>query len=79
MVLNSQNALHGDLGMVADGDAVIALSYSGETAELIDLLPHIKRKDIVLIGICGERESTLAQLSEFAIITPLTVRLVHWG
>ena len=41
VVLHSQNALHGDLGLLADGDAVVALSYSGETAELLDLLPHI--------------------------------------
>ena len=42
-MLNSQNALHGDLGILSDGDAVIALSYSGETPELLDLLPFVKR------------------------------------
>ena len=41
VVLHSQNALHGDLGLLVDGDAVIALSYSGETKELLDLLPYL--------------------------------------
>lgn len=59
VVLNSQNALHGDLGLVSDGDAVIALSYSGETAELLDLLPHIKRFDVKLIALTGKTDSTL--------------------
>jgi arabinose-5-phosphate isomerase len=44
VVLNSQNALHGDLGLVSDGDAVIAMSYSGETVELLHLLPFLKEK-----------------------------------
>ncbi|MEY5013175.1 MAG: hypothetical protein RLY69_890, partial [Verrucomicrobiota bacterium] len=39
VVLDSQNALHGDLGLINDGDAVLALSYSGETRELLDLMP----------------------------------------
>ena len=50
VVLNSQNALHGDLGIISDGDVVIALSFSGETAELLDLLPHIKRFDVKIIS-----------------------------
>ena len=53
VVLNSQNALHGDLGMVCDGDAVLLLSYSGETPELLDLLPHVKRFDVFLIALTG--------------------------
>ena len=71
VVLHSQNALHGDLGIVSDGDAVIALSYSGETAEMLDLLPHIKRKDITLISITGKKQSTLAQLADYSIVTPV--------
>ena len=43
MVLNSVDALHGDLGIVADGDTVLALSYSGESEELLNLLPALKR------------------------------------
>ena len=69
VVLNSQNALHGDLGMVSDGDAVIALSYSGETAELLDLLPHIKRFDVKLIAMTGKPDSTLARHADTTLDT----------
>ncbi len=57
------NALHGDLGVVADGDAVLALSASGETDELVDLLPALLRFDISLIALTGRADSTLAQAS----------------
>lgn len=69
VVMNSQNALHGDLGILSDGDAVIALSYSGETSELLDLLPFVKRFNIKLIGITGEAGSTLAQHSDATLLT----------
>lgn len=69
VVLNSQNALHGDLGMVSDGDAVIALSYSGETSELLDLLPHIKRFDVKLIAMTGKPDSTLARHADATLDT----------
>jgi arabinose-5-phosphate isomerase len=69
VVLNSQNALHGDLGLVSDGDAVIALSYSGETVELLDLLPHIKRFEVVLIAMTGKPDSTLSRYSDVTLDT----------
>lgn len=69
VVLHSQNALHGDLGLLADGDAVIALSYSGETAELLDLLPHIKRFDVRLITLSGRVASTLGDHSDVVLDT----------
>ena len=50
---------HGDLGMITRGDVVIALSNSGETAEIITLLPVIKRLDIPLIALTGNPASTL--------------------
>ncbi|MGJ8656045.1 MAG: KpsF/GutQ family sugar-phosphate isomerase [Akkermansiaceae bacterium] len=71
VVLNSQNALHGDLGIISDGDVVLALSYSGETAELVDLIPSIKRFDVKLISITGKAESTLARYSDIALLTPV--------
>lgn len=67
VVLNCQDALHGDLGIVDDGDAVIALSYSGETRELIDLLPHLKRPRLKLIAITGETGSTLARVADVVL------------
>lgn len=72
VVLNSQNALHGDLGIISDGDAIIALSYSGETSELIDLLPFIKRFDVQIIGITGKSGSTLEQQSNATLLTEIT-------
>lgn len=54
-------ASHGDLGMVTREDVVIALSNSGETAELLAILPVLKRQGAVLIGMTGNEQSTLAQ------------------
>jgi arabinose-5-phosphate isomerase len=63
VVLNSLNALHGDLGVVADGDVVLALSYSGETDELLNILPALSRFDVKIISITGNPKSFLAQNS----------------
>src|SRR5262245_39008953 len=60
VVLDSLNALHGDLGMIADGDAVLALSASGETEEMLRILPAIARFQVTIIAICGDPKSTLA-------------------
>ena len=57
-------AMHGDLGMICDGDIVIMLSNSGETNEILDILPAVKRRKVKLIAICGVEESTLAQASD---------------
>ncbi len=65
--LNCQNALHGDIGIVGAGDAIIALSYSGETAELLDLLPHLKRRTLTIIAITGAQESTRALSSDIVL------------
>ena len=71
VVLNSQNALHGDLGIISDGDVVIALSYSGETGELIELIPFLKRFDIKMISITGRSDSSLANYSDVTLLTPV--------
>lgn len=62
--LHPAEAVHGDLGMLVAGDTVIALSNSGTTAELIELLDWIKRLGITLITLTGERNSPLAQASD---------------
>ncbi len=69
VVLNSQNALHGDLGLLSDDDAVLALSYSGETPELLDLLPFLKRFKVQLIALTGKPDSTLARHCDIALDT----------
>ena len=67
VVLNSVDALHGDLGVVDDGDVVIALSYSGETEELLHLIPALKRFSVRLMAMTGAPRSTLARHSEVVI------------
>jgi len=61
VVLDSLNALHGDLGMIADGDVILALSASGETEELIRVLPAIARFQVKIVAVCGDANSTLAK------------------
>src|SRR2546423_564141 len=61
VVLDSLDALHGDLGMVADGDVVLAFSASGETEELLRVLPAVARFQVQIIAVCGDLNSTLAQ------------------
>jgi len=63
VVLDSLNALHGDLGMVADGDVLLALSSSGETEELLRVLPAIARFQVKIVAVCGDANSTLAKNS----------------
>jgi arabinose-5-phosphate isomerase len=64
VVLDSANALHGDLGVVADGDVVLALSASGETDELLQILPALARFQVRIIAMCGRADSTLAQSAD---------------
>ena len=53
-------AIHGDLGMIANDDILIIVSNSGETTELIQIIPSIKKKSITIIGLIGRKNSTLA-------------------
>ena len=67
VLLNAQDALHGDLGVVRPGDVVIAMSASGETRELLDLLPHLKSVPARIIGITGGLKSSLARTSDVVL------------
>jgi arabinose-5-phosphate isomerase len=67
VVLNSVDALHGDLGILNDGDAILTLSYSGETEELLHLLPALKRFSVRMIALTGALKSTLARYSDVVI------------
>jgi len=62
-------ASHGDLGMITRGDVVLALSNSGETEEITAILPVIKRKNVPLISMTGNPNSTLAQLADVNLDT----------
>ena len=67
VVLNSVDALHGDLGVVSDGDVVIALSYSGESEELLSLIPAIKRFAVKVVAMTGGLKSSLARFSDIVL------------
>ncbi|MCG6873047.1 MAG: KpsF/GutQ family sugar-phosphate isomerase [Gammaproteobacteria bacterium] len=60
-------ASHGDLGMIIDGDLVMAISNSGETPEILTILPIIKRLGVKLIALTGNQESTLAAQADVSV------------
>lgn len=62
--LHPTEAMHGDLGMIGSDDMILAISYSGESEELIQILPHLKRFDIPLIAMANNESSTLAKYSD---------------
>jgi arabinose-5-phosphate isomerase len=62
--MHPADASHGDLGMIAPGDVVVMLSNSGETDELVQLVPHVKRQGASLIAITGSERSALAQVAD---------------
>jgi arabinose-5-phosphate isomerase len=70
--LHPAEALHGDLGMLARGDAVLAVSYGGETEEIVRLLEALKRLEISLVTLTGKTASTLAGASE--VVLDVSVR-----
>jgi arabinose-5-phosphate isomerase len=67
VALNSVDALHGDLGLVSDGDVILALSYSGESEELLALMPPLKRFLVKIIAITGAPKSSLARFSDIVL------------
>ena len=68
--VHPSEASHGDLGMLSRGDAVLALSNSGNTAELADIVGHARRFSIPLIGITSNGQSALAEQSDVALLLP---------
>lgn len=59
--LNCVNAIHGDLGLVSEGDSILIFSYSGETDEILRTLPALRRPGVHIIGLTGDPGSTLAK------------------
>ncbi len=66
--LDSVEALHGDMGIVAENATIIFLSKSGTTLEILNLLPFLRKRNAFLIGIIGKSNSALAQASDIALI-----------
>ena len=65
--LHPSDAMHGDLGILGKGDILLALSYSGESEELVNLVPIVKRSGVLIIALCGEKNSALAKYSDVVI------------
>ena len=70
IVLNPVQAMHGDLGMVSSRDLLLALSFSGESDELIRLIPAIRRHGLKVVSLTGNPDSTLAGLSDIHLAVP---------
>lgn len=68
--LHPSEASHGDLGMVQASDVILALSWSGETQELSDVIGYAKRRGVPLIALTGRGESTLARAATVALVLP---------
>ena len=66
-VLSSVDALHGDVGIVSDGDVVLAMSYSGESEELINLLPALRQFSVQIVALTGSARSSLAKDSDLVL------------
>ena len=68
MLLNPVQAMHGDLGMVTAADIVLAISYSGESDEVIRLIPSLRRIGVKIVGMTGKADSSLAKNSDWVYL-----------
>ncbi len=75
--LHPAEASHGDLGMVTSKDIIIALSNSGETKEIIELIPFLKRFNLTLISLTGNPNSTLAKASDISLDVSVKEEACH--
>ena len=79
MFVHPAEASHGDLGMIVAGDAVVALSNSGETPELADLVQYAKRFEIPLIAVTQRADSALAQAADVTLVVPASTEACPMG
>ena len=70
VVLNPVQAMHGDLGMTAERDLLVALSFSGESDEVLRLLPAVRRHGLKVVALTGNAKSTLAKLADVHLCIP---------
>ena len=70
LFVHATEASHGDLGMIGQGDVILALSKSGETRELADIVAYAKRFSIPLIAVTASAESALARAADVALVLP---------
>ena len=76
--IHPAEAIHGDLGMLARSDLVIAISNSGETDEIARLIPTIKRYGLKLIALTGKRDSTLGRAADVVINVGVKMEACRW-
>ena len=79
MFVHPAEASHGDLGMITEKDALLALSNSGETSELADLVAYAKRFALPLIGVTAKRPSALADAATVALVVPAAAEACPMG
>lgn len=79
VVMNPIQAMHGDLGIMAQNDVLLALSFSGESDEVIKLIPAIRRLEIPVIGMVGNAESALAKLSDEVVLVTIGQEACPFG
>ena len=77
--LHPAEAMHGDLGMISANDILLAISYSGESDEIIHILPNIKMIGAMLISITGNKDSSLAKASDIVQVLPGFDEACHLG
>jgi arabinose-5-phosphate isomerase len=79
LFVHPAEASHGDLGMIVSGDAVLALSNSGESPELADLVAHARRFGIPLVGVTARAESALAEAADIVLLLPAAAEACPMG
>lgn len=77
--LHPADAMHGDLGMITAKDIVIAISYSGESEEIVNILPNIRMIGATVIGITANEASSLARYSDIVQVLPQFEEACHLG
>jgi len=79
VVLNPVQAMHGDLGMTGPKDILLALSFSGESEEVVRLVPAVRRHGLKVVALTGRTDSTLAKLSDVILEIPCGAEACPFG
>jgi arabinose-5-phosphate isomerase len=79
VMMNPMQAMHGDLGMIAEHDVLLALSFSGESDELIKLIPAVRRLSIPVIGMVGNTDNSLARMSDAILCVTIEKEACPFG
>lgn len=79
LFLSATNALHGDIGIVSEKDVFIMLSKSGESDELIHLIPYLRNKGVTLVAIVSNPQSRLAKAADLCLHVPIESELCPFG